>query len=586
MKDCKGKYLSRPRQYNQSQKKSLPDNIVIANKYAYGILDGDVWKIDLEEIKSNLFKTPNINGKGVENSINLTNEEEMYFYNDVKINKETNEMHNHLYIPFLDLYMNIKHTIHELFEAAESNFDPNINQELNQNLIHLKICHASISEFISEFKLQVFKKKDGNVKSDLICTRNEKINLKDVIGIIGIKLINDGDIIILTEIGLLIYHFNESKKSISLNYFYYMRLRTKEVLPNYYKDVFSKHNLPLPNYDSFKLCDGWVSNIKDNKEILLKYGVELLLFAIKEHKVELIDEVYKKCINYFKEDLRNNKMFLSIITSTMPLLNKYYPEYILKYSLETTMIIDSPFYKIEHPNVNLHLYSFQYLKIVNLTQLILWTKYNILIRKLKVNHRIMHRILAFIQILIILPFLPIYFVTFHILYKYGFIDHTSDHGNFSFFYFYIIDHIGYIVRKFSKNNIPTITFMNSYIKFVTYPQNYNWFMELIKPQPSPFVETINRDIYKTWNGETLINFKWNSYGKYYYIIIWTGFMALLGCFTVAATIPQRYINEYFQKNLLVASIVLGFIHLSFEVRQFIYKPIKWFQDFWNIFGMY
>ncbi|UZO16350.1 uncharacterized protein OCT59_007739 [Rhizophagus irregularis] len=117
-----------------------------------------------------------------------------------------------------------------------------------------------------------------------------------------------------------------------------------EVLSNYYKDVFLKSNLPLPNYDSFKLCDGWVSNIKDNKEFLSKYGVELLLFAIKEHKVELIDEVYKKCINYFKEDLKNNKIFLSIITSIMSLLNKYYPEYILKYSIETIMIIDSPFY--------------------------------------------------------------------------------------------------------------------------------------------------------------------------------------------------------------------------------------------------
>ncbi|GBC33617.2 hypothetical protein GLOIN_2v1871629 [Rhizophagus irregularis DAOM 181602=DAOM 197198] len=157
-------------------------------------------------------------------------------------------------------------------------------------------------------------------------------------------LFNDSDIIILTEIGLLIYHFNENKKSISLNYFYYMNLCNKEVLSNYYKDVFLKSNLPLPNYDSFKLCDGWVSNIKDNKEFLSKYGVELLLFAIKEHKVELIDEVYKKCINYFKEDLKNNKIFLSIITSIMSLLNKYYPEYILKYSIETIMIIDSPFY--------------------------------------------------------------------------------------------------------------------------------------------------------------------------------------------------------------------------------------------------
>uniref|UniRef100_U9SRE4 Uncharacterized protein n=1 Tax=Rhizophagus irregularis (strain DAOM 181602 / DAOM 197198 / MUCL 43194) TaxID=747089 RepID=U9SRE4_RHIID len=109
--------------------------------------------------------------------------------------------------------------------------------------------------------------------------------------------------------------------------------------------------------------------------------------------------------------------------------------------------------------------------------------------------------------------------------------------------------------------------------------------KLIMPHYSPFVKTISRDIYKTWSGETLINFKWNKYGKYYYSIIWIGFMFLLGCFTAAATIPQQYINDDIQKQLLIASIILGFIHLSFEIRQIIYDPIKWISDIWNIFGM-
>uniref|UniRef100_U9UM31 Uncharacterized protein n=1 Tax=Rhizophagus irregularis (strain DAOM 181602 / DAOM 197198 / MUCL 43194) TaxID=747089 RepID=U9UM31_RHIID len=85
-------------------------------------------------------------------------------------------------------------------------------------------------------------------------------------------------------------------------------------------------------------------------------------------------------------------------------------------------------------------------------------------------------------------------------------------------------------------------------------------IELFYPQTNPFVETTaNKDIYDTWN-------------------------ALLGCFTAAATIPQQYIDDDVRKNLLVASIVIGFIHLIFEVRQFIYDPFKWILDFWNIFG--
>jgi hypothetical protein len=128
--------------------------------------------------------------------------------------------------------------------------------------------------------------------------------------------------------------------------------------------------------------------------------------------------------------------------------------------------------------------------------------------------------------------------------------------------------------------------MVPYINFVNYSKDYNWFLELILPQPSPFTETLNRNIYKTWNGEALINFKWNTYGKYYYAMIWILFMALLGCFTAAATIPQQYINEEVRQQLFIASIILGFIHLILEIRQFFYNIIKWFHNFWNIFGKY
>ncbi|GBB91255.1 hypothetical protein RclHR1_18400004 [Rhizophagus clarus] len=51
-------------------------------------------------------------------------------------------------------------------------------------------------------------------------------------------------------------------------------------------------------------------------------------------------------------------------------------------------------------------------------------------------------------------------------------------------------------------------------------------------------------------------------------------MALFGCFTAAATIPQQYIDNDIQKQLLIVSIILGFIYLSFEVCQFIYDPIN------------
>src|SRR5437764_8218915 len=110
-----------------------------------------------------------------------------------------------------------------------------------------------------------------------------------------------------------IYYFNKIIKYISLNYFYFVDYQH---IVKYYKMVLElESTLPLPNHDSFKF-DGWISHLKNNKESLLKYGVELLTFAIKEHKLELVEEIYTKCMDYFKEDV-NNRMFLSIITSAM-----------------------------------------------------------------------------------------------------------------------------------------------------------------------------------------------------------------------------------------------------------------------------
>ncbi|GBB86178.1 hypothetical protein RclHR1_12620005 [Rhizophagus clarus] len=473
-------------------------NIRTTIEYAFGILNGNIWKIKLEEILAKMDLTYEIPDETIEN---------WYFDDDLKINKT----YDHLNILLLNPYPYIN-TIHALFQKVTEHKN---ELEESQNLIKWKIN----IENGDKIKLQVFKKINISSLWELICKRVENLNLNSdsYIDLLNIKLLNDNNIIIiLTNIGLFIYYFNEINESITLNYYYYYT--------NIYelKRIFSKSTLPLSNYASFKHCDGWVLNVKDDKESLLKHGVVLLKYAVSERNVELIEDIYKKCMNYFKEDPKNNKVFLSIITSTMPLLNIYYPEYISRYSLETTMITDS-FYKIEYRNEDLHLYTFLQLQIGSI-----WYKYEMLMNKLVVNHA----------------------------YK-------------------------------DRNTImPTITFMNPYIRFVNYPRDYNWFFELFRPQPSPFVRTINNDIYKTWNGETLINFKWNTYGRYYYSLIWIGFMVLHGCFSAAVTIPPQHINENTRKQLLIAAFILGFIHLIFEVRHYTYNPTKYLLKPWKLFDLF
>ncbi|CAG8438891.1 8345_t:CDS:10 [Funneliformis caledonium] len=295
----------------------------------------------------------------------------------------------------------------------------------------------------------------------------EKYNLGNIrleiyIGIRVYKKSNEWDLI---YIGIFIFHLNTHYQLILDHFQHIIRYVNKKYVG------MDDENFPI---------EGWISYVKNDKKRFLKYGVEFLKFNIKKHDLKLI-----KCLNYFKDYLESNKLFLSIITTNMPLLSKYYPEYITRYSLDTNMIIDSPDYKIEYI-ITSQLFPFSWLSEV---------------------------------------------------------------------------------------------FSN--IQFCFYPHDDIWWVELISPQPSPFVETITENIYKTWNGEALINFKWNSYGKLYYSMIWMGFIALLGCFSIAATSESKDGRNI----LLIASAILGFIHLTFEIRQFIYNPIRWIHDYWNIFDI-
>ncbi|PKY49577.1 hypothetical protein RhiirA4_545380 [Rhizophagus irregularis] len=555
------KYKSRFNQisFDEPTDKPTDESTDDQTKLMFGILRERVWKSKFDEKMSKM---------------NFSSE------NSDELNKENDkivERDEYLNVHSFNLYMG---TVSKLFQEA---INDRKSIELTGNLITWNI-HV----YEDKIKLVVFKKiKKINTEWEAISMKTE-YHPYDSCKLITGSLFNNNDIVILTTFGILIYTFSENNKSIFLNYFYFMKFDMK--ILQHYKRMFSKSTLPLPNYDSYRL-GGWVSDVINNKSSLLKYGVELLKFAIKEHKLELIDDIYKKCMTYFKEDLMNNKSFLSIITSAMPLLDEYYPEYILKCSSETNMIIDSFFYSIKHQNKNLHLYSFlQTPQIANLSQSLLWTKFCYKISCTIDRYRgsslliFIWLIISVIQALIILLALPLCLATFYILSKYNFINNIYNEV-FSLIYFNVEHKIFKIFKKYITTT-PMITFMIPYINFVNYSRDYNWFVELIKPQPSPFTETINRNIYKTWNGEALINFKWNAYGKYYYAMIWILFIALLGCFTTAATIPQKYINEEVRQQLFIASIILGFIHLIFEIRQFFYNIAKWFYNFWNIFGKY
>ncbi|RIB25773.1 hypothetical protein C2G38_2165095 [Gigaspora rosea] len=129
----------------------------------------------------------------------------------------------------------------------------------------------------------------------------------------------------------------------------------------------------------------------------------------------------------------------------------------------------------------------------------------------------------------------------------------------------------------------TVLLIFPLLGFATYSKNYSY-SELFYLQGNPFTSLLDAsDYYKWWSIKALINFKWNTYGRLYYFIIWTIYSTFMCCFLIVSTIPEHKISWNNQAILLVATISFGLFHFIFEVRQFIYKPIAYIASPWNWF---
>ncbi|GBC03272.1 hypothetical protein RclHR1_05040013 [Rhizophagus clarus] len=562
------KFINRLKENNQLPKeyqtKSSPHFLKFTDEYIYGILDGYVWKYKLDFTDFSLDDLDS----------NSDDKVKAKTYDDLSVNLFNH--HQHMI------------TIYKIFQNELSS---NVNESIKWDL---DIAPGAIF-------LKVFKKIKVNDdwEWNYICERLIKHEYISPFmhRIISSSLFSNDDIVILTTMGFFICHCDIYNKSINLNYFY----RMEELIGgnddkvakklNYYRELFSKPTLPIPSSVSLKMNQDWIVELINDKLCLLKYGDKLLSYSIEIHKMEFVDKIYKNCLTYYKQDLSDSDChlkFLKIIVNAMPLLNEYYPDYILRFSLDTNMTADFPGFYMKYRSISLHLHPFKRNpQLINLSRSINWYEYVRSIQKLRKNRIYLFKYIKYLIILLILPILPIYFALFYVLSNLRLINFIKYEGLFSYLYWYITRRSGLLkffeMKQNKDQTVPKITFAIPFVGFINYPKDYDWRWELIKPKPSRFVEVINRDIYNTWNGESLINFKWNTYGKYYYIAIWIFFMSLFICFSAAASIS---LPENIRNQLLIISIILGLIHLSFEVRQLIFNPIKWVHNFWNFFGIY
>ncbi|KAF0519098.1 transient receptor potential cation channel subfamily a member 1-like [Gigaspora margarita] len=119
-------------------------------------------------------------------------------------------------------------------------------------------------------------------------------------------------------------------------------------------------------------------------------------------------------------------------------------------------------------------------------------------------------------------------------------------------------------------------------KFSCYPSEYNPLIEIFFPKFSPFANYESSELYKWWSGQAIINFKWNTYGKYYFIAIFILYSIFMVCFLIVATLENE-LSKITQEQLLLATIILGAWHIFIEFRHLICHRLRWIKDPWNWF---
>ncbi|CAG8437028.1 2952_t:CDS:2 [Diversispora eburnea] len=420
----------------------------------------------------------------------------------------------------------------------------------------------------------------GNPRNILPESHIEKEEV-DPIFVVQCKLLNNEDLAIITPMGLFIWTVLPSK-GIRLLYFWgdteityrksYLGVAIILNKIQNYKLVFTGHTLPPPDFDHILNSYERFEIGRDAgktypfRELLLDYievhallayhGELLLKRMIFNHKDNWIEMLCDECVKKYLDDFIQLG-FLSIIIASFPPLCQRHPSFVNKFMAKTALEI--PLFTRDEVINNLstasHLQACKSeIQIYEASHISRVLKY---IQSASSNFAKNH------------PYYHVFFTALFIPY-----------WPFLIYQFY---------QKAYNPDLyfqPTITLAIPMPKYATYPKNTRGCWDFIYPIKSPFnnLATAN-EVYKWWNGEALLNFKWNTYGKYYYYSLWLLYTIFLASFAIVATIPGDILDWNVAKGLLITTIALSGLHLLLEIRQFTIIPKTYITNFWNFFDI-
>ncbi|GES99663.1 hypothetical protein GLOIN_2v1784920 [Rhizophagus clarus] len=468
-------------------------------------------------------------------------------------------------------------------------YDHNL-QQLSNELIYLNSIYSSstIFKIIQNMLIEIIDQKDirkavssNNVK--IISSSAEDIVEMESFGcivphILSFKLLNNQDLVLIHMEGITIFTINENecryfwnnkewkdiyekftkdydrKYDINFTNEYYKSLIGR-ILKNEFGD--SKHSIPCPKSEVIEVI------LNDNL-VSSKYGSEMLKAAIKKKSNDIVRQIIETIQDY-------SESYMAIISLYLSELCDNYPDYIIKYISRTSILLLPYYARIGNSrNTSLHSYTKDiYIKESNIDNIIfkfISRIYKELIRPLRIKEEIQ-------TVNFIVPFPQI------CVYKDD--NHEIDHDD---------DESKNKKNHDIKSKIITILIlilkkMITGLKIIMMipKRNSIWNEFLYKPKSILFCNIDSNHFYNWWNFAAIIDFKWKTFGRNCYYLIWLFYTIFYICYSLASTLEQKSFPDFYFKLLFIISIILGSIFLIFEIRQFLWNYKRYFKDIWNLF---
>ncbi|KAF0520693.1 transient receptor potential cation channel subfamily a member 1-like [Gigaspora margarita] len=378
--------------------------------------------------------------------------------------------------------------------------------------------------------------------------------------IFSCKILNNEDLAMITNEGIFIWSIWQKYEKKRIRLRYYITLNCKNMKKSDFEQLLNnmqaykgKDSLPTPDFDFLMknverfsiqsdesdkryLFKEFLDDYIEDKILMKLYGQELLKCCLKLKKYSMIgilfNNIYKKMEN---SDFLLKIQYLDIFTSSFIELT-HFPQFLKEFLLHTLFIHSADSFEeikfnkfLSDPHLQNHItYTQPYFK-----------------------NNIRQNIKKFFTIL---------------------------KKDIPFF-----NTIKNIKNEKIYKDSQVIILIFPLPKFSSYNNTYNPWKELIFPDLSVFSKHQFPELYKYWHGEALLNFKWNTYGKYYFFVIFIFYFIFMFCFLIVAMIKELSNNT--RNLLLFTTIILGILHLIFEIRQFIYFPLPWITNIWNYFDI-